>query len=342
MANLIPPLKYKFTDQNNKPLAGGKIYSYLAGTSTPAATYTDQSGVSANPNPLILDANGEAFIWIRPGYFKFVVKDKDDVELYSIDKVSASGGGGGSVDGDYQYSGYSARFNEVFTSIGLDDTLQKILKITYTAPGVALTASGSGTLREKGTAVTSTSLLANVTKRSDPIQTVRFYQGVTLLDTQTSGGAIPSGGISSYNWTGSFTDNTTFSVQVDDNGATGGPSTAVSSQSFSFVYPYYEGAGAAGKTGAQIRSDLSTVVINSTASRTTTLTASNGQVFYFAYPNSYGALTSILDVNGFETISGWTSSTKSITGLDATSQTYRVYESNNPVVAGSYQFTFKR
>lgn len=241
----------------------------------------------------------------------------------------------------YTYEGFSARFNEDWDSDGIDDTFQKIIDIQYTAPLVSLSASGASTLREKGATVTSTTLTATVTKRSDPIAEVRFFQGSSLISQQTSGGAIPNGGNSTYAWTGSFSDNTTFSVEVDDNGATGGPTTVTSSTTFSFVYPYYVGAGPPGLTASQVAA-LTKRIINSTASRTETIAAGAGEVFYFAYPASYGALASILDVNNFETFNDWTLTTSNITGLDSNPVSYRIYSFDNPVVAGSYTYTFRR
>lgn len=236
------------------------------------------------------------------------------------------------------YDGYSARFNEQFTATGLQDVLDKIIKITYTPPTIALTGS-SNFLREKGTSVTSILLSALVTKKSDPIAAVRFYQGATLLGTKT--GTIPTGGTETQAYSTPFSNDISFSAQVDDNGATGGPTTVTSNTTYSFVYPYYYGAGAVGLTAAQV-SALTKDIIVSTATKTVTMTATAGQVFYFAYLASYGALTSILDVNGFETIGAWTLTTSNITGLDASAQSYRIYSFNNPVTAGAYQYTFKR
>lgn len=245
---------------------------------------------------------------------------------------------------NYAYSGYSSRFSANFTSTDLEDTLSQIIAITYTAPTITLTASGSGTIREKGTAVTSSTLTAAITKRSDPIATVRFYENTsTLVDTQVAGGGIPSGGNSTYAWTGSFSDTYAFRAQVDDNGATGGPTTVTSNTvTFTFVYPYYYGADAAALSAANVRANLTNSVIASDASVTVSLTAGAGEVFYFAYPASYGALTSILDENGFETFGDWTLRTENITGLDASAVSYRIYEFNNPVTAGTYEYTFNR
>lgn len=66
-------------DNNGNPLAGGKIYTYLAGTTTPAATYTSSSGSIAHSNPIVLDGAGRVpsgEIWLTDGItYKFVVED---------------------------------------------------------------------------------------------------------------------------------------------------------------------------------------------------------------------------------------------------------------------------
>lgn len=235
----------------------------------------------------------------------------------------------------FAFSGFSARFGSIFNSTSLQDTLTKILNITYTPPSISLSASGNGTIREKGASVASTLLTANVTLTSNPIAAVRFYQGATLLTTFT--GTIPAGGSETYTYSTPFTDNITFSAQADDTN----PTTVSASASFTFVYPYYNGAGAVGLTPAQV-SALTKDVIVSTATVNRTIAATAGQVLYFAYPAAYPSLTSILDVNGFETISDWTLTTANITGLDATAQSYKIYEFNNPVAAGSYFYSFRR
>jgi hypothetical protein len=72
------------------PLAGGKIYSYQAGTSTPLATYTDRSGSVANANPVVLDAAGRADIWLSVNVaYKLVLEDSAGNVLDSIDDYYA-------------------------------------------------------------------------------------------------------------------------------------------------------------------------------------------------------------------------------------------------------------
>lgn len=83
----IPP-KLRFVDNNGIALAGGKVYTYDGGTTTPKATYTDYDGATPNANPVILDSRGEAGIWLSEGLYKFVVKDSAETTIYTVDDLS--------------------------------------------------------------------------------------------------------------------------------------------------------------------------------------------------------------------------------------------------------------
>lgn len=85
---LLPELEGYFRGSDGLPLAGGKIYAYIAGTTTNQATYTDSTGGAPNTNPVILDANGRADIWIDPGLaYKFVIKDSAGNPIRTVDGV---------------------------------------------------------------------------------------------------------------------------------------------------------------------------------------------------------------------------------------------------------------
>lgn len=87
MANTYPsPVKQFFDDEGN-PLAGGLLYTYAAGTTTPLATYTNSGGGTANANPIVLDSRGEAAIWLGPARYKLVLKTADDVEIWTQDNI---------------------------------------------------------------------------------------------------------------------------------------------------------------------------------------------------------------------------------------------------------------
>ena len=80
----------QFFDDNGVPLAGGLIYTYQAGSSTPLATYTTNGGTIANSNPIVLDASGRVpqEIWLFTGFsYKFVLKNADDVLIQTLDNI---------------------------------------------------------------------------------------------------------------------------------------------------------------------------------------------------------------------------------------------------------------
>lgn len=88
MASLTPTPKQQFFDANGNPLVAGKVYTYAGGTTTPIATYTDQTGATANTNPIILDSRGMANIWLQPTVaYKFLVTDSTDVSQYTTDNI---------------------------------------------------------------------------------------------------------------------------------------------------------------------------------------------------------------------------------------------------------------
>lgn len=80
----------QYSTNGGLPLAGGKLYSYQAGTSTPLATYTDRSGSVANANPVVLDAAGRADIWLSVNVaYKLVLEDSAGNVLDSVDDYYA-------------------------------------------------------------------------------------------------------------------------------------------------------------------------------------------------------------------------------------------------------------
>lgn len=86
----------QFFDNNGRPLVGGKLFTYEAGTSTKLATYVDSGGVSQNANPIILDYRGEADIWIPPNVaYKFVLAPANDTDpptnpIWTVDDLVSS------------------------------------------------------------------------------------------------------------------------------------------------------------------------------------------------------------------------------------------------------------
>lgn len=93
-ATLTPSPLMQFFTEGGVPLAGGKVYTYEAGTSTNAPTYTDATGTVANTNPVILNSRGEAAIWLTnyptapwTGSYKFVLTDSVNVQVWTADNL---------------------------------------------------------------------------------------------------------------------------------------------------------------------------------------------------------------------------------------------------------------
>jgi microcystin-dependent protein len=86
----LPQPKARFFDANGDPLAGGKLYAYGAGGTTPVNTYTASDLLTPNANPVVLDANGEANVYIADAsvqIYKFVLKNSADVIQWTEDNV---------------------------------------------------------------------------------------------------------------------------------------------------------------------------------------------------------------------------------------------------------------
>ena len=89
--SLAPTPKLQFFDANGAPLAGGLLYTYEAGSTTPLVTYTDSTGVSANTNPIVLDSRGEANVWLGAAIYKFALYTSAGVLIWTVDNIRVIG-----------------------------------------------------------------------------------------------------------------------------------------------------------------------------------------------------------------------------------------------------------
>lgn len=96
MAIIAPYFNKQEFDNNGNPLSSGTIESYEAGTSTNKDTFTNSVGDVANTNPIVLDANGRASIWLETGSYKFITKDSLGNIISTVDNIT---GGASNVFG---------------------------------------------------------------------------------------------------------------------------------------------------------------------------------------------------------------------------------------------------
>ena len=72
-------------------LAGGQLFTYQAGSSTPLATYTTVNGTIANANPIVLGTDGKipSELWLQAGYaYKFVLQTATNTAVATYDNIS--------------------------------------------------------------------------------------------------------------------------------------------------------------------------------------------------------------------------------------------------------------
>lgn len=82
----------QFFDNSGQVLTGGLLYTYLAGTTTPVATYTTNAGTTPHANPIVFNAAGRVpdsgEIWLTDSLlYKFVLKDSNSVQIATWDNI---------------------------------------------------------------------------------------------------------------------------------------------------------------------------------------------------------------------------------------------------------------
>lgn len=108
-AGLTPDFVQQFSGNDGLPLAGGLLYPCIAGLACPGnpqVTYTDSSGFTANPSPVVLDANGRppagGGVWLNcSSPYKLVLQTSAGVTLKTVDNVNCANGGGGTTSTTY-------------------------------------------------------------------------------------------------------------------------------------------------------------------------------------------------------------------------------------------------
>lgn len=81
--------RYMALDGNGKPIAGAKLYTFTAGTTTPVTTYSDNALSSAQASPVVADANGLfPTIYLPAGSYKFKLDNASDVEQWVQDNIA--------------------------------------------------------------------------------------------------------------------------------------------------------------------------------------------------------------------------------------------------------------
>ena len=139
----------QFFTNTGSVLTGGKLYTYVAGTTTPQVSYTTSAGNVARTNPVVMDAAGRVpdggEIWITSQPYKFVLKDSTDVLIATYDNIFGIGAASYQIQ-NFTGTGSQTLFTLSASSLGEDYTFVYINgvyqnKNTYTVSGTTLTFS---------------------------------------------------------------------------------------------------------------------------------------------------------------------------------------------------------
>lgn len=83
---------HQFFNGNGKPLFGGLLYTYLAGTTTNTTTWSDAALTVANTNPVVLDADGRCSLFFDDSVvYKLVLKSSTGVTQWTADYQRSQG-----------------------------------------------------------------------------------------------------------------------------------------------------------------------------------------------------------------------------------------------------------
>jgi hypothetical protein len=144
MAILSPSPRLKFFDDSGVAVSYGLLYTYEAGTTTPLATYADSSGSVSNPNPVVLDVNGECVAYLGDSNYKFKLSTALDVQIWVQDNIDGQPIPDGAVTAD------GLATNAVTTAKILNSnvTYAKIQNVSSTDRVLGRSSSGAGVIEE--------------------------------------------------------------------------------------------------------------------------------------------------------------------------------------------------
>lgn len=189
VATISPEPRLQFFANDGSFLVGGKLYTYAAGTTTPLATYTTSTGLIANTNPIILDSRGEASVWLTSSKYKFVLKNANDVEIWSQDQLQ----GYANADGSNAYGTWPISITGNAATATLATTATYATTAGAVTPGAAVTSiTGAGLygFTLPGGPITSTGTLTVTPPVPSTAGNVLTSNGSAWVSAANTGGKI--------------------------------------------------------------------------------------------------------------------------------------------------------
>ena len=76
---------------DGRPLSGGLLWTYAAGTTTPLATYENAALTVAHTNPVVLNSAGYTVLFLAATTYKFTLTAADGTESKTVDGIASTG-----------------------------------------------------------------------------------------------------------------------------------------------------------------------------------------------------------------------------------------------------------
>ena len=227
----------------------------------------------------------------------------------TIENLSTGGEGGANTADAVEY------INDAVGSTDVEEALNKLISdYYYVKPSInSFTASPNGGIFEVGTTITA------------PITFNWNYNKDITTQTLTDC-ILADETVRTATYNSDITSNKTFTLNASD-----GKNNVSKSISYTFVSPYYTGVST---TGTLTETDIKALTkkVETKGSKTINYTTSQSYMV-FAYPVSYGAISSIIDQNGFNVTDSFVRNTVTVNSVE-----YYVYISNQ--CSGSYSMKF--
>lgn len=104
--SLAPVPRWRVLDANGNPLAGAKLETWAANTSTPLATYRDVELTIPHSNPILADAGGLfPAIYLSATSYKFILKTAAGAIVWSENVIPATHLNTSGIAGDVKFFG---------------------------------------------------------------------------------------------------------------------------------------------------------------------------------------------------------------------------------------------
>lgn len=95
MSTVVPDFILRVTDANGKPVSGGKMYFFTAGTTSNATVYSDKDLTIPHAQPVVADASGWLpAVYAPNGDYKIRMSDAAGATIREVDYVTVAAAGG--------------------------------------------------------------------------------------------------------------------------------------------------------------------------------------------------------------------------------------------------------